>query len=81
MTRYLGVLLCVVLVGVLSVVLIGRAIDTETPTRVIFTRDGVTFDCERHIVEAGETISYEDGSSEIAGAGGAVIYRDCHTVL
>lgn len=55
MTRYFGVVLCVLLVGVIAIVLMGRAIDEETQDRVIFTRDGVTLDCERITDISGRT--------------------------
>lgn len=39
-------------------VLVGRAIDTEVQDRVIFTRNGVTLDCERVFV--GGEMNYND---------------------
>lgn len=59
---------------------IGRAMDHEIEQRVIFTRDGVTFDCERRFVEPGEVVTFEDGSSVHASEDGEVAYTDCHTI-
>ena len=59
---------------------IGRAIDQQVQDRVIFTRDGVTFDCERRFVEQGEVVTFEDGSSVHASEDGEVFYTDCHTL-
>ena len=47
MARLLGLALCVSLLFVVGATLIGRAIDTEVQAHVVFTRDGVTLDCER----------------------------------
>lgn len=58
--------------------LVGRAMDNEAQDRVIFTRGGVTFDCERHFVEAGELVTYEDGSTDFSR--GEVSYTNCHNV-
>jgi hypothetical protein len=80
MSRIIGIALCVSLVVFIGATLVCRAVDAEVQQRVIFTRDGVTFDCERIFVPAGEVIPYEDGSSVVARAGGEVTYGDCHSV-
>jgi hypothetical protein len=78
MTRLIGLILVVTFVG-LGAFAFGRAIDVEAAQRVIFTRDGVTFDCERRFVEAGQPITFEDGSSVHASVDGEVHYTNCHT--
>ena len=60
--------------------LVGRAMGHEVQDRVIFTRDGVTFDCERRFVHRGEKVSFEDGSSVHASEDGEVFYTNCHTI-
>ena len=55
MARLLGLALCVCLAVLVLVTALGRAIDTEIQDRVIFTRDGVTLDCERITDVAGRT--------------------------
>lgn len=74
----IGAVVCSVLF--FGSVLVGRAIDTEVQERVIFTRDGVTFDCERRFVQAGERVDFEDGSSVHASVDGEVFYTNCHTL-
>ena len=74
----LGAVVCSVLF--FGTALVGRAIDNEARDRVIFTRDGVTFDCERRFVEQGETVTFEDGSSVHASEDGEVFYTNCHTL-
>lgn len=59
---------------------LGRAMDVEAENRVIFTRDGVTFDCERRAYERGDVLSFEDGSSMHISEDGEVAYTNCHTV-
>ena len=77
MTRVFGLMLCVTLVALCAFAL-GRAMDVEDQDRVIFTSGGITFDCAREFVEAGESILYEDGSSAVSR--GEVTYTDCHEV-
>jgi hypothetical protein len=60
--------------------LVGRAMDVEIQERVLFTRDGVTFDCERRWHPEGELIEFEDGSSVRAHEGGETTYNNCHEV-
>lgn len=79
MTRLIGLTLLVVVVA-FGAFAFGRAIDVEVQDRVLFTRDGVTFDCERRFLARGETISFEDGSSVHASEDGEVHYTDCHTL-
>lgn len=55
MVRYLGIALCVSLVILIAATLVGRAMDTEAQQHVIFTRHGVTLDCERITDVAGNT--------------------------
>lgn len=80
MTRFLGWLLFFSMVVLIAVVAVGRAFDYEGQDRVIFTREGVTFDCERTYVPAGEPIRYEDGSTVVARPGGEITYGNCHTI-
>lgn len=80
MTRLFGYVLLAALVCLILVSLIARAIDAEAQDRVIFTRSGVTLDCERRYVQAGKVIRYEDGSSRRARPGGEVAYTNCHLV-
>lgn len=47
MIRLSGWLICGALVALLAMALIGRAADHEVQQHVIFTRHGVTLDCER----------------------------------
>jgi len=47
MTRLLGLVLCASLIILIGVTLVGRAIDTEVQDHIVFTRNGVTLDCER----------------------------------
>lgn len=74
----IGAVVCSILF--FGTALVGRAIDNETQDRVIFTRGGVTFDCERRFVPEGEVIPYEDGSSVVAREGGEMTYGNCHDV-
>jgi hypothetical protein len=52
----IGAVVCSVLF--FGAALVGRAIDTEIQDRVIFTRNGVTLDCER-LVRGGE-VEYDN---------------------
>lgn len=79
MTRLIGLLLVVAAI-VSGAFALGRAMDVEASDRVIFTRDGVTFDCERRFVSAGERVTFEDGSSVHASSDREVFYTDCHTL-
>lgn len=80
MTRLMGILICLALVGLIVTTLVARAVDQQVEQRIVFTRDGVTFDCERRFVPEGEPIPFEDGSSVVAREGGEVTYGDCHTI-
>lgn len=75
--RYLMLALVVCIAVVVAATAFGRAIDNQVQDRVMFTRDSVTFDCERRFVEAGEPIIYEDGSSRLSR--GEIHYMNCHT--
>lgn len=44
---YLGIALCISVVIFASAFVIGRAVDAEVKQRVVFTKNGVTLDCER----------------------------------
>lgn len=78
--RLIAWALVVCTIVVLGATAFGKAIDAEIRDRVVFTRDGVTFDCERRFVPAGKPIEYEDGSSVLAPAGGEIAYGNCHTL-
>jgi hypothetical protein len=78
--RYLALALVVCTIVVVGAVAVGRAMDAAIQDRIVFTRGGVTFDCERRFFQEGEPITYEDGSSVLARAGGEVAYGNCHTV-
>jgi hypothetical protein len=58
--RYLAWALVVCTIVVLGATALGKAVDAEIRDRVVFTRGGVTFDCERNFYDAGEPIEYED---------------------
>ncbi len=63
MARLLGLALCVSLLVLVGATAIGRALDNEAQDRVIFTRNGVTLDCVRHV--RSDRVTYEDGNSYI----------------
>lgn len=58
MSRLLGIALCLSLVVLIGATLIGRAIDTETQQHAIFTRNGITLDCER-ITDVAGNVFYD----------------------
>lgn len=77
--RYLAVVLVSLVLTAAGIAAFGRALDVEGVEHVIFTRAGVTLDCERHNYHAGDVISYEDGSTAIAREGDTE-YENCHRV-
>lgn len=77
--RYFVLALVVCAIVTVGSVAVGRAMDAAVQDRVIFTRGGITLDCERRVYSAGETIVFEDGSSMLALVDGEVHYTDCHT--
>jgi hypothetical protein len=54
---YLGIALCIATFVLAAVTVLGRAVDTEAQQRVVFTRNGVTLDCER--IVTGIRVSYD----------------------